>query len=160
LKENFASPRDLAFLEPSGYVGFYSGLKILDYPGLSSLERVAARIISGRRVGAHAPSRLVVAVPRDAKGFSGTFGIEGGAIAHYTDGAEFIVNAISAGGTVTELPRTLLDPVQKSGHRGRPQITATVDPSQTARTELIITSGPHGSNAADCTHWSELEFDL
>ena len=31
------------FLEPLGYIGFYSNLKMLDYPGLASPEVVAAR---------------------------------------------------------------------------------------------------------------------
>ena len=36
-------PTDTVFLEPLGYIGFYSNLKMLDYPGLSSPEVVAAR---------------------------------------------------------------------------------------------------------------------
>jgi hypothetical protein len=47
LKANSASPADTVFLEPLGYIGYYSGLKMLDYPGLSSTEVVAAR----RKVG-------------------------------------------------------------------------------------------------------------
>ena len=47
LKANSSSPADTVFLEPLGYIGYYSGLKMLDYPGLSSTEVVAAR----RKVG-------------------------------------------------------------------------------------------------------------
>jgi hypothetical protein len=43
LKQNAASPRDTVFLEPLGYIGFYSGLKMYDHPGLCSPEVVAAR---------------------------------------------------------------------------------------------------------------------
>jgi len=43
LKAHAASPADTVFLEPLGYIGFYSGLKMLDFPGLSSPEVVAAR---------------------------------------------------------------------------------------------------------------------
>ncbi len=43
LKTQSASPQDTVFLEPLGYIGFYSGLKMYDYPGLSSPEVVAAR---------------------------------------------------------------------------------------------------------------------
>ncbi|MEO7701465.1 MAG: hypothetical protein ABIZ04_19755 [Opitutus sp.] len=39
-----SSPGDTVFLEPLGYIGFYSNLKMLDYPGLSSPEVVAARL--------------------------------------------------------------------------------------------------------------------
>ena len=38
-----SKPRDRVYLEPLGYIGFFSGLKMLDYPGLSSPEVVAAR---------------------------------------------------------------------------------------------------------------------
>jgi hypothetical protein len=38
-----AQPRDTVFLECLGYIGYYSGLKMLDFPGLSSREVVAAR---------------------------------------------------------------------------------------------------------------------
>jgi hypothetical protein len=42
LREN-AAPGDSVFMEPLGYIGYFSGLKTLDYPGLSSREMVAAR---------------------------------------------------------------------------------------------------------------------
>lgn len=38
-----AAPGDTVFLEPLGYIGYFSGLKMLDFPGLSSPEVVAAR---------------------------------------------------------------------------------------------------------------------
>lgn len=43
LKSQAKSATETVFLEPLGYIGFYSGLKMLDYPGLSSPEVVAAR---------------------------------------------------------------------------------------------------------------------
>jgi hypothetical protein len=47
LRDHRDSAGDTVFLEPLGYIGYYSQLKMLDYPGLSSPEVVAAR----RRVG-------------------------------------------------------------------------------------------------------------
>ncbi len=47
LKENSESPKDTVFLEPLGCIGFYSNLKMLVFPGLSSPEMIAAR----RKVG-------------------------------------------------------------------------------------------------------------
>lgn len=38
-----AGPRDTVFLECLGYIGYYSQLKMLDYPGLAAPEVVAAR---------------------------------------------------------------------------------------------------------------------
>jgi hypothetical protein len=37
-----AAPSDTVFLEPLGYIGYFSGLKTYDYPGLSSREVVSA----------------------------------------------------------------------------------------------------------------------
>lgn len=38
-----AQPGDAVFMEPLGYIGFFSGLKTYDYPGMSSREMVKAR---------------------------------------------------------------------------------------------------------------------
>jgi hypothetical protein len=42
LREHAASG-DTVFMEPLGYIGYFSGLKTYDFPGLSSREMVAAR---------------------------------------------------------------------------------------------------------------------
>ncbi len=38
-----AQPGDSVFMEPLGYIGFFSGLKTYDFPGMSSREMVEAR---------------------------------------------------------------------------------------------------------------------
>lgn len=43
LRANAKSPDDSVFLEPLGYIGYYSQLKMLDWPGLCSPEVVAFR---------------------------------------------------------------------------------------------------------------------
>ena len=48
LREHARTPHDSVMLEPLGYIGYYSRLKMLDYPGLASKEMVEAR----RRLGA------------------------------------------------------------------------------------------------------------
>jgi len=55
LASNAASKTDTVFLEPLGYIGHYSQLKMLDFPGLSSPEVVAAR----RRLGMDSAAQLV-----------------------------------------------------------------------------------------------------
>ncbi len=55
-----AAPGERVYLEPLGYIGFYSGLKMLDYPGLSSREVVAAR-----RAGAKPHAGLIAALRPD-----------------------------------------------------------------------------------------------
>lgn len=47
LKKN-AAPTDTVFLESLGYMGYFSGLKMMDFPGLCSPE-VSALVHSGRR---------------------------------------------------------------------------------------------------------------
>ncbi len=47
LREHATSPKDTVFLEPLGYIGYFSQLKMFDYPGLSSPEVVAARRKAG-----------------------------------------------------------------------------------------------------------------
>lgn len=43
LKENASSPDDTVMLECLGYIGFFSGLKMYDYPGMATPKTVAAR---------------------------------------------------------------------------------------------------------------------
>jgi hypothetical protein len=49
LKENASSPRDTVLLECLGYIGYFSGLKMYDFPGMSSPEMVASRRRLGRK---------------------------------------------------------------------------------------------------------------
>lgn len=50
-----AQPNDTVFLECVGYIGYYSGLKTHDYPGLTSAEMVAAR----RELGSNDYGQLI-----------------------------------------------------------------------------------------------------
>jgi len=43
LHDHARTTHDTVMLEPLGYIGYYSGLKMLDYPGLASKEMVEAR---------------------------------------------------------------------------------------------------------------------
>jgi len=47
-----ARPGDSVFLEPLGYIGYFSGLKTHDWPGMSSRELVAAKLVVGTHWGA------------------------------------------------------------------------------------------------------------
>jgi hypothetical protein len=61
LKEHAASRKDTVFLECLGYIGFYSQLKMLDFPGLSSPEVVAVR----RRLNTNEFAPLITALQPD-----------------------------------------------------------------------------------------------
>jgi hypothetical protein len=47
LRAHARTPHDTVMLEPLGYIGYYSGLKMLDWTGLASKEIVEARKRSG-----------------------------------------------------------------------------------------------------------------
>lgn len=47
LRDNARTKQDTVFLEPLGYIGYFSQLKMYDWPGLSSPEMVAARKTTG-----------------------------------------------------------------------------------------------------------------
>lgn len=48
LRANARSPNDTVYLEPLGYIGYFSQLKMLDWPGLASREVVEVRRRLGR----------------------------------------------------------------------------------------------------------------
>jgi len=60
LRRLAAGPRDTVFLEPLGYIGFYSGLAMRDTPGLCAPEVVALR-----RSGQTTMAALAVALRPD-----------------------------------------------------------------------------------------------
>jgi hypothetical protein len=43
LRDHARSPQDTVMLEPLGYIGYFSGLRMVDWPGLVSTEMVAVR---------------------------------------------------------------------------------------------------------------------
>ncbi|MCF7687546.1 MAG: hypothetical protein K9M98_03750 [Cephaloticoccus sp.] len=47
-----AQPGDSVFMEPLGYIGYFSGLKTFDWPGMSSRELVDAKLLVGTNWGA------------------------------------------------------------------------------------------------------------
>jgi len=60
LRANRQSPDDTVFLEPLGYIGYYSQLRMLDYPGMSSPAVLAAR----RKVGENWADLIEVLQPQ------------------------------------------------------------------------------------------------
>ena len=54
LRDHAQTPHDTVMLEPLGYIGYYSGLKMLDWPGLASKEVVEAR----KRLGPYRENRV------------------------------------------------------------------------------------------------------
>lgn len=65
LKAKASSPHDTVFLEPLGYIGFYSGLKMYDFPGLCSPEVVAARYRATSRSYPYCWSELIMDLQPD-----------------------------------------------------------------------------------------------
>ena len=73
LRAESGGRRATVYLEPLGYVGFFSGLKMLDYPGLCSPEVVAARKQGGSIIKALRPDWLVCR-PEEAQDVSRALG--------------------------------------------------------------------------------------
>jgi len=74
LRDQAKSSRDTVFLEPLGYIGYFSQLKMYDWPGLSSLEMDAARKKTGgddwaRLIRELKPDWLVLR-PKEAAGIA------------------------------------------------------------------------------------------
>ena len=70
LKAN-SQPDDTVFMEPLGYIGYFSGLKTYDMPGLSSREVVEARQRVGNgweKIIAELKPRWLVLRPHEAEG--------------------------------------------------------------------------------------------
>jgi hypothetical protein len=63
LRAEAKSPKETVLLEPLGFIGYYSGLKMYDFPGLCSPEMIAAR----RRLNAHVYARSWPVLIHDLK---------------------------------------------------------------------------------------------
>jgi hypothetical protein len=69
-----AKPGDTVFMEPLGYIGYFSGLKTYDFPGMSSSEMVRARKEVGNDWGAlieHLQPKWLVLRPHEIERLSG-----------------------------------------------------------------------------------------
>jgi hypothetical protein len=66
-----SQPGDAVFMEPLGYIGYFSGLKTYDFPGMSSAEVVQARRVIGNswaKLIANLRPRWVVLRPNEVNG--------------------------------------------------------------------------------------------
>ena len=61
LRAHARTPHDTVMLEPLGYIGYFSGLKMLDYPGLASKEVVEVR----KRLGPYRENQIFLELKPD-----------------------------------------------------------------------------------------------
>jgi hypothetical protein len=61
LRAHARTPHDTVMVEPLGYIGYFSGLKMLDYPGLASKEMVEAR----KRLGPYRENQVFLELKPD-----------------------------------------------------------------------------------------------
>ncbi len=61
LRAHARTPHDTVMLEPLGYIGYFSGLKMLDFSGLASKEVVAAR----KQLGPYRENQVVLKLKPD-----------------------------------------------------------------------------------------------
>ena len=61
LRAHARTPHDTVMLEPLGYIGYFSGLKMLDFPGLASKEMVEVR----KRLGPYGEGQVFLELKPD-----------------------------------------------------------------------------------------------
>ncbi len=110
----------------------------------------------------HAPHLLRYRLPPDAGMLRGSFLLPENAYADDnpspTDGVEFIVRVLPAGGAPRELLRRHLAPRQRPEDRGRQDFVVTLpaDLPPDSILELEATAGPNGNKSSDWASWLNL----
>jgi len=117
-----------------------------------------------RSIFMHAPSMLSYPLPAEVRRLHGGFGFRDGAYAATnpspTDGAEFKVELVSAGGERHTLLSQLLQPRDHPDDRPVHPFSLELPPHGAgASVEFIITPGPADNAASDWTYWTDLEAD-
>jgi hypothetical protein len=113
---------------------------------------------------AHAPSSLSYPLPARVTRVRGHFGFRPGAFAADnrtpTDGAEFSVVGVDAGGERRLLFRRLLEPTTRPEDRPMQSFAADLPPAAAGgHLEFVISPGPVGNNACDWTYWADLAVE-
>lgn len=112
---------------------------------------------------AHAPSRLLFALPDAAIALRGGCALFPGAYAadnpHPTDGADFRVDFISADGRRTTLWQSSLDPRNNPADRAVRPFRVALPPGPHRRLELVISPGRAGSASSDWACWADLGLE-
>lgn len=116
-------------------------------------------IFGEKVIQVHAPGRMVIPMPPDAKILTGQFGIEEGAYTNEnpTDGATFIIEWIGESGGRRELFRHDLDPFRNINDRGLHPFSASLE--GLGRGDLIFTTdpGPNKNQTSDWTCWQGIQ---
>jgi hypothetical protein len=118
---------------------------------------------AGNNLKAHAPSRLVTAVPPQATQLVGGFGIFEGAYAkprpEATDGAGFIIEHVAGDGKRTVLLERFLNPAVTAADQGLQHFNFDL-PSAGGQIEFTINQGLYNSGAYDWSYWHDLRFGV
>lgn len=126
----------------------------------SAMTPISEGTISGQTVMVfHAPSELIVNVPKGATRFNGAYGYLEGAYTNgnTTDGAVFTVSWVRGADEVLLLESTL-DPVQRPKDRALQKFDVQIPPGDGARLRLRTHPGPKNNYAWDWTAWTALSF--
>ncbi len=111
----------------------------------------------------HAPSVLHYPLPENVRRVQGGFGFREGAYTDNpspTDGAEFLVELLTARGERRVLYHRLLRPLDHPEDRPIQSFVAEVPPHAAGGSiEFVITTGPAGNGASDWTFWTDLQAD-
>jgi hypothetical protein len=107
----------------------------------------------------HAPGRMVMAMPLDAKTLTGRFGIQEGAYTNDnpTDGATFIVEWAGDNGEHRELYRHDLDPFKNINDRGLHAFSVSLDGLGRGDLVFLTDPGPNKNQTSDWTCWQGIQ---
>ncbi len=121
-------------------------------------------LTEGRRVfQLHAPAVARYPLTGAPLRLLGQFGFPPGAHAATnpapTDGAEFFVVFVSAGGSRQVLFQRRLEPGRNAADAGPQALSVALPAGAPGTLELLITNGPAGNATSDWTYWSELRLE-
>jgi hypothetical protein len=109
----------------------------------------------------HAPGEIELPVPAGARTLTGDFGIERGAYTGdgRTDGAEFVVEAITTDGRATALWRDTLSPLSNPSDRGRRHFRVELPSAPVTGVRILTRPGAAADNSWDWTYLADLRID-
>ncbi len=106
------------------------------------------------------PGEVIVEIPKQAKSFSGFFGIlpEAYTGKGKTDGVEFGIDVQAPSGRTRRLFDRLVQPLTRPGDRGRLSFKIPIDSSHYRKVILSTGAGPKRDNRWDWSMWANCRF--
>jgi hypothetical protein len=117
-------------------------------------------VSSGKALLVHAPGEMAFVLPNGVNQLTGSFGINDGAYRNgcRTDGVDFVVEVVGAGGSGNILLHRYLDPLNKTGDRGSQPFRIALPINRPAQLVFRTLPGPKNNSNWDWSYWANLRF--